>query len=270
MMKIESNGVEYHVEIIGDGVPLLLLHGFTGSWRTWKSLIPSLGEKYKLIIVDIIGHGNTDVPADYMRYSMEKVTEDLKNILNKLCIEKASVLGYSMGGRLALSFACLYPHYIKCLILESASPGLKSLEERRLRKEQDNRLADQIVTEGIGNFVEYWENIQLFSSQKDLPTNIQTIVREERISNSVLGLANSLRGMGTGSQPSWWAELQTLDFPVLLITGDLDRKFYQIAAKMQKLIKNCEWKIIKNTGHAIHVEDVEKFDKIVSEFLSKQ
>lgn len=269
-MKIVSNGVEYHVEIYGEGEPLLLLHGFTGNSETWNFLVPILGVKYSLIMVDLIGHGKTGSPGDYNRYSMERAVEDLKNIIGALGIEKANLLGYSMGGRLALSFACTYPQYIDKLILESASPGLQTEDERRMRKDHDRKLAERIIHNGLADFIDYWENIPLFESQKKIPREKRNDTRKQRLSNSETGLAGSLLGMGTGSQPSWWGELKNLDFPVLLVTGELDAKFCNIARNMQKLMKHCDWKIINGVGHAIHVEDDEKFGKIISGFLSQE
>jgi 2-succinyl-6-hydroxy-2,4-cyclohexadiene-1-carboxylate synthase len=268
-VKLVCRDVLYHVEIVGHGQPLLLLHGFTGNVDTWKGLIPSLSKHYQLIMVDLIGHGKTDSPLDVERYRMEQMASDLKSILEKLAISKADVLGYSMGGRLALTFANLYPQCVRSLLLESASPGLETELERSERRKQDQKLAERIVANGIEAFVASWENISLFESQKRLPLEQRLSIREQRLAHSPLGLANSLLGMGTGSQPSWWEELERLDVPVLLITGELDLKFCKIAERMQQRLKKSEWLIINDVGHAIHVEDGDKFGKIVSEFLMK-
>ena len=268
-MKIVSNGVTYAVETAGKGEPLVLLHGFTGNRDTWKFLTPMLGERYTLIMVDIIGHGETDSPVDSARYSMNLVAEDLRHILDELKIEKAHLLGYSMGGRLALGFSCLYPDSVMTLMLESSSPGLMTEEERRMRRENDRKLANRILSQGIEAFVDQWENIALFESQKKLPAEVRQEIREQRLANLPMGLANSLIGMGTGSQDSYWEELSHLSFSVLLLTGEIDRKFCHIAEIMQKRLKQAEWEIINDVGHAIHVEDGEKFGKIISGFLMK-
>lgn len=153
--------------------------------------------------------------------------------------------------------------------MESASPGLRTEEERHERRVQDARLADRIRKEGIRDFIGYWENIPLFQSQGNLPEQIRTRIRNQRMANSIVGLANSLNGMGTGSQPSWWGELGNLKMPVLLLTGELDQKFCRIAEEMSKALPNVHWKSVKNAGHAIHVEKPELFGTIVSEFLSQ-
>ncbi|RRN72002.1 2-succinyl-6-hydroxy-2,4-cyclohexadiene-1-carboxylate synthase [Peribacillus simplex] len=268
-MNIVSEDVTYAVEITGNGEPLVLLHGFTGNRDTWNFLIPLLRERYTMIMVDIIGHGMSASPADHRRYGMERVAEDIKYILDELHFPKAHILGYSMGGRLGLGFACLYPEYVDTLILESASPGLLTEEEREIRRQNDRKLAERILEKGMEAFVDHWENIPLFESQKRLSAKTRSAIREQRMANVPAGLSNSLLGMGTGSQASYWEDLKNLDFPVLLVTGELDPKFCEIADSMKKKLKRAEWKIINDTGHAIHVEDGEKFGKIISEFLKR-
>ncbi|RAK21074.1 2-succinyl-6-hydroxy-2,4-cyclohexadiene-1-carboxylate synthase [Anoxybacillus vitaminiphilus] len=266
-MKIVVNDVSYYVEIYGKGEPLLLLHGFTGSVETWKSFIPKWQDDKQLIMVDIIGHGLTDSPDEHERYKIERAAADLAGILQYFNIEKTNVLGYSMGGRLALTFAILYPHRVNKLILESSSPGLKSDEERRARIKSDEALALEIETYGIKHFVEKWENIPLFSTQKRLPQIVQERIRTERLRNNAKGLANSLRGMGTGKQPSWWNRLSELKMPTLLICGELDEKFCRIASEMARFMPNAVVSQISDSGHAIHVEQPEIFAKIVDEFI---
>ncbi|WP_057915652.1 2-succinyl-6-hydroxy-2,4-cyclohexadiene-1-carboxylate synthase [Peribacillus muralis] len=268
-MKIVSSNVTYAVEIAGNGEPLVLLHGFTGNRDTWKFLIPMLRESYTMIMVDIIGHGMTSSPSDPGRYELGSVAGDIKHILDELHFPTASILGYSMGGRLALAFACLYPEYVETLILESASPGLATAQEREIRKQNDKKLAERIREFGMEAFVDHWESIPLFESQKHLSSKTRASIREQRLANDSVGLSNSLLGMGTGSQASYWGDLQTLDFPVLLLTGELDPKFRDIAHAMKKQLMHAEWKIINGVGHAIHVEDGEKFGKIISEFLKR-
>lgn len=267
-MNLVIDGIRYYVDCWGKGKPLILLHGFTGNGGGWRKFFPNWASTRAVIAVDIIGHGKTDSPEDAAFYTIEKVADHIKKILQQLNIEKADVLGYSMGGRLALTFALKYQHMVDLLILESASPGLRTEGERALRRKSDKKLATMIMEKGIKDFVDYWENIPMFDSQKTLPEAEQKQIREQRLLSCPIGLSNSLTGMGTGSQPSWWNELNQLSLSVLLITGELDKKFCEIADQMTALLSNCTWKIVKNCGHAIHVEKPEKFGTIVEEFLS--
>ncbi|EIJ79355.1 alpha/beta hydrolase fold protein [Bacillus methanolicus PB1] len=267
-MKYVLNGVHYHVDTFGDGFPLILLHGFTGDSSTWNPFCKSWSSHSRLIMIDIIGHGKTESPEESNRYHILSAADDLLSLIEQLGIEKADILGYSMGGRLALTFAVRYPHRVRKLILESSSPGLILEEERQERRIQDEKLSSFILEKGIEPFISYWENIPLFRSQQTLPKSVRDRLREQRLKNSKIGLANSLIGMGTGSQPSWWDELEYLPHETLLVTGSFDQKFCGIAKKMKIKIKNCRWININGCGHAIHVEEPKKFDTIVSEFLT--
>jgi 2-succinyl-6-hydroxy-2,4-cyclohexadiene-1-carboxylate synthase len=266
-MKVNINGLRYHVEVCGEGFPLLLLHGFTGDSSTWTPFCPVWGKHSELIIPDIIGHGKTDSPEEINRYTIEAAVEDIITLLDQLKIDQIDLLGYSMGGRLALTISILYPQRVRKLILESASPGLETEEERTRRRMKDTELANFIKEHGIESFVDYWEGIPLFSSMNSLPLPLKRSIREQRLANTSNGLANSLVGMGTGSQPSWWGELNKLSCEVLLITGEKDKKFCWIAERMQAVMKNASRIAINDCGHAIHVEHKEKFGTIVSDFL---
>ncbi|WML47231.1 2-succinyl-6-hydroxy-2,4-cyclohexadiene-1-carboxylate synthase [Neobacillus sp. PS3-34] len=267
-MNIVVDGIDHHVELCGDGFPLLLLHGFTGSGSTWMPFCERWGRHSRLIMPDIIGHGKTDSPVELERYSIQSVARDLNEILNKLNVEKTDLLGYSMGGRLALTFALLYPDRVRKLVLVSASPGLSSENDREIRRMNDANLANFIIEEGVPAFVSRWESIPLFKSMEQLPQSVNAAIRAQRLQNSSNGLSNSLIGMGTGSQPSWWQHLKDLSCEVLLVTGSMDEKFCLIAENMQNMIKNVSWMSIIEGGHAIHVEKSEIFGTIVSEFLS--
>jgi 2-succinyl-6-hydroxy-2,4-cyclohexadiene-1-carboxylate synthase len=269
-MEINLNGITYSYHILGSGPPVLLLHGFTGSKENWSTLVSDLSTTYKVITLDLIGHGNTDSPEQVERYEIEKTCKDITELLQKLQIEKVNLLGYSMGGRVALAFSLLYPEVVHSLILESSSPGLESDEERESRRNADELLAIEIEQMGIPAFVNRWENIPLFKSQKLLPTSRQNQIRIQRLRNSMTGLVNSLRGMGTGNQPSYWDRLSTISIPVLLICGEWDEKFCKIAKEIKKQIPNSSIIKVSNAGHAIHVEQPEFFGKIVMEFLQRE
>ncbi|MGE6540067.1 2-succinyl-6-hydroxy-2,4-cyclohexadiene-1-carboxylate synthase [Bacillus luti] len=266
-MKVTLQGVSYEYEVVGSGEPLLLLHGFTGSMETWRSFIPSWSEQFQIILVDLVGHGKTESPEDVTHYDIKNVALQMKELLDYLHIDKAHILGYSMGGRLAITTACLYPEYVHSLILENCTAGLESEEEREERREKDEQLANKIEREGIKNFVSMWENIPLFETQKRLAQNVQESVRNERLANNPKGLANSLRGMGTGAQPSWWNELESFKMPVLLLNGEHDEKFFCILKNIKKCVSDAKFVKIDGAGHAIHVEQPEKFDTIVKGFL---
>jgi 2-succinyl-6-hydroxy-2,4-cyclohexadiene-1-carboxylate synthase len=267
-MKVSIDNIQYHVEVSGEGFPFLLLHGFTGDSSTWTPFLKYWDKHSQVIIPDIVGHGKTDSPDQLNAYKMETAAEHLKHLLDHLGVQQVDLLGYSMGGRLALTFVILYPERVRKLILESASPGISDELQRQERRMKDAEVAKLIIDKGVKNFVDYWEDIPLFSSMKSLPLTNRIEIRKQRLSNSSKGLANSLYGMGTGSQPSWWGRLNEIESEVLLLTGIKDEKFCSIAEKMQKTIKKVNWIVFYESGHTIHVEEEEKFGTIVSDFVS--
>lgn len=162
-----------------------------------------------------------------------------------------------------------YPEYIASLALESASPGLREESARQERKEKDEQLAQRILENGVEEFVNYWQELPLFTTQKQLPDRVQRKIREERLSQHAEGLAMSLRTMGTGAQPSWWDNLSQLPHPTLLIAGEEDGKFVTMNQKMQSAIPQATFLICPDAGHAVHVEKSRNFGKMVNGFLSK-
>ncbi len=267
MTTVRGSNVHYQIINPLSEKTLVFLHGFTGSTKTWDTVIQSFKNTYRIITIDLIGHGLTDAPYSVQRYSMEEQVELLHEFFEARRISTCTLVGYSMGGRVALSFAMKYADMVEKLILESASPGLQAEEERAARRKNDHALAAQIEKDGLEAFVNHWENIPLFASQKELPEIVQQSIRTERLEQRAIGLANSLRGMGTGEQPSYWNELQKYTNPVLLITGELDEKFVQKANLMQKQFQNCKKIVVPNVGHAIHVENPQTFATIIEEQL---
>jgi 2-succinyl-6-hydroxy-2,4-cyclohexadiene-1-carboxylate synthase len=259
--------MELHYEVYGSGQGLVLLHGFTGRGSNWLPLVGRLQSQFKVVTVDLPGHGRS-LSDDVRDYTMDACADALINLFDCLNLERVHLLGYSMGGRTALYTAVKYTGRIDRLILESTSPGLATTEERDARIQSDEALAKRIEDEGIEAFVDYWESIPLFASQKALPEDVRRKVREQRLDNQPQGLAYSLRGMGTGTQPSLWDTLGKLTMPVLLMAGELDTKFTTIGQKMEKLLPQAQLQIIKNAGHTPHLERPGEFLAHVTDFLS--
>ncbi|PTM57833.1 2-succinyl-6-hydroxy-2,4-cyclohexadiene-1-carboxylate synthase [Desmospora activa] len=266
-MEVTVDGLKYHVQVKGSGPTLLLLHGFTGSIHTWDPWITDWATRFQVVRVDLPGHGKTATPKDPSRIEMVQVCRDLAGILDRIGVERASVLGYSLGGRTALSFALTYPERVRALVLESASPGLEQAEERQERVVRDEALARRIEAEGVVAFVRRWEEIPLFASQKRLPVAVREQIRGERLNQTAAGLAASLRGMGTGAQPSWWGKLESLTRPVLLITGEEDEKFCRIAKRIKTKLPGARLQMVDGAGHAVHVEQPRRFGTIVADFI---
>ncbi len=235
--RVSVNGIQMGIALHGEArdrqQTLVLLHGFTGSAAGWLNLFPLLAAPGRwLIALDMLGHGQSDAPADPARYSIEHCQADILAALANLGVRsgEAILLGYSMGGRIALYTA--FSGFFRALILESASPGLADPTEREQRRLSDNALAECIEREGVAAFMDYWEKLPLFASQDSLPPEARATLRAQRLNNRATGLANSLRGVGTGVQPALYEQLHALTLPTLLLAGELDNKFCQIARQL--------------------------------------
>ncbi len=269
---VQVNGVDYFVTATGNGRPLALLHGFTGSSANWEVVTAVLAPHFRVIAIDLLGHGRTASPPDPTRYQMEKAAADVTEIIQHTLSAfsaplRFNLLGYSMGGRLALYIALHYPHLIQSLILESASPGLAVEAERAARRQRDNALADRIERDGIPAFVDFWEKLPLWESQKQLPDEKRLALRRQRLQNNPTGLANSLRGMGTGVQPSLWSRLGELEMPVLLLAGALDEKFVGINRQMAAQMPTAQLAVVPDAGHIVHLERPSVFQHLLASFL---
>ncbi len=266
MSRVEVNGLALNVEQWGEGRPLLCLHGFTGSAATWA---PFAGRwaGWRIVAPDLIGHGASDAPADPARYRMERAVADLTALLDALAVARAAVLGYSLGGRVALHLALLAPERVEALILESVSPGIDDPEERAARVQSDEALAASIERDGVEAFVEYWESIPLFATQRRLPPDVFARQRAQRLANRPHGLANSLRGMGAGAQSPLRSRLGEIRAPTLLIAGELDEKYRSLAMEMARLIPRARTAIIPGAGHATHLERPDDFARAVGDAL---
>lgn len=252
-------------------VTLVLLHGFTGSaagWGTYLDTFASWG--WRVIAIDLLGHGQSDAPDDPQRYSIEHCRQDMLAVLEELGVSEgeAILLGYSMGGRIALYTALA--GFFRALILESASAGLVTAEERAERRASDEALAASIERDGVAAFVARWEQLPLFASQRALPAEKRAALREQRLHNRAAGLANSLRGAGTGMQPALHDELSTLTMPVLLIAGELDEKYSAIAQRMAHMLPHAELRIVSGAGHTVHLEQDEVFASLMREFVQTE
>ena len=265
------NGLNYHYIEAGQSLSnaLVMLHGFTGSTSTWQSFFEPLAKHYHVIAIDLPGHGLTDSPPSPQRYAMQHVAHDITEIIRRLHpVGDVHLLGYSMGGRLALYTAIHFAALCRSLALESASPGLKDASAREARKNADNRLADWIEQVGILEFVNYWETLPLFETQQRYPERLANL-RAQRLRNNPTGLANSLRGMGTGAQMPLWSKLSDCKLPTLLITGEQDAKFHSIAIDMARQLTNASHVNTPNAGHTVHFEEPNRFLDDIMTFVGR-
>ncbi len=267
---VEIDGLSLHVTIEGDGPPLVLLHGFTGSAGAWRDLTDRLAGEYRTIAPDLVGHARSEAPDGVERYLIRRAAADLVALLRALGHERAAWLGYSLGGRVALQVAADHPEAVAALLLEGASPGIADAAEREARRASDDALAERIERDGVEAFVDEWEQVPLFASQRELPAEARAAVRATRLAQRAHGLANSLRGMGAGAQPPLHDRLASIAVPTLLLAGSLDEKYAAIAGEMARTLPDATMQVIEGAGHAAHLERPEAFAQAVEDFLRRE
>ncbi len=250
-------------------VPVVLLHGFTGSKESWLELREALSDSRRVVSIDLPGHGGTQAGSEAENYSMGRAVAMVKALMAD-CLDapRFSLVGYSMGGRLALAIALDHGSSVEKLVLESASPGIADGAERARRRQSDEELAAFVESEGIEAFVNRWERLPLFDSLAALSPDKRYHMRRVRLRCAPSGLALSLRAMGTGVQPWLGDRLSELAMPTLLVAGALDGKFTRIAREMASLIPHARLGIIEAAGHAPHLEQSGRFNRVVAEFLN--
>ncbi|MEG4091099.1 2-succinyl-6-hydroxy-2,4-cyclohexadiene-1-carboxylate synthase [Microcoleus sp. Pol12B4] len=260
------NNYNFHYSLTGNKnqQTLLFLHGFTGSSQDFSSVIPLLSNSYCCLAVDLPGHGETRVIGDESCYNMPNTAKVLMELLDDLQIDKCLLLGYSMGGRLALYMTLHFPERFEKVVLESASPGLKTEKERSHRLQADLQLAQKLENSNIKDFLLNWYDHPLFKSLKNSP-NFDKLI-ETRLANNPLELAKSLRNMGTGNQPSLWEKLAQNQIPILLLAGAYDDKFISINTEIASLCPTARLEIVPKAGHNIHFENIDNFVAVVRQF----
>ena len=250
--------------------PIVALHGFTGSGEDFGPLAPLLEREF--LAPDLPGHGGAQASMSAASYSMERAVGGLAELLDRRAAAPAVfmrpvLLGYSMGGRIALSFAAAFPERLAALVLVGASPGLADEEARAARRAADSALADRIEAEGVLAFAERWAKHPIIASQARITQPYLREMRRRRLGNRPWGLANSLRGVGTGAMPSVWGALPDLRVPTLLLTGEEDLKFRGIAREMRALMPEARHEVIPGAGHCAHLERPEATAAAIQTFL---
>ena len=247
----------WHVHAAGDPAlpPLLCLHGFLGNGGDFAGLVAGLTDRFRLLAPDLPGHGRSRLPGSVC--TMEGCAAALVSWLDREVGRKALLYGYSMGGRLALYLALRYPGRFAAVVLESASPGLADAGARAARRQHDEALARRLEREGTAAFVATWYAQPLFDSLRSAPGFAELLARRQQ--QPAAGLAASLRGMGTGSQPSLWSELARLSLPLSVIVGENDAKFRDIALKMMTYQSAIDVHVVPGAGHNVHLEQAEAF-----------
>lgn len=263
-MFMTIEGCRYYAEVKGSGPTLVCFHGFAENSGTWEALQL---QDCQMVLVDLLGHGRSAKPRSLEPYELPVLLGHLHELMAELGCTGYSLLGYSLGGRIALAYGAAYPREVQGLILESSAYGIGDEEQRALRREQDVRLAQEILDRGIEWFAEHWSSLPLFASQTRLPPEIRAKIRARRLGNAPHALANTLLGSGQGVFPCLREKIPALSMPILYIHGEQDEKYKGIGREFMDLNPGIKREMIPGAGHNVHLEKPAAFEKIVRSFL---
>ena len=239
----------------GSGERLVFIHGFTQTRHTWQDVAKNLSSQFEVVLVDAPNHGDSSDISLNLETGANAIVE---------VGQSATYVGYSMGARLCLTVALAHPQQVKRLVLISGTAGIENKDERLARVVSDEELAIQIEQNGVANFIDLWLALPIFSGLTALNNQ-----REMRLCNTATALASSLRLCGAGKQQPTWSRLKDLTMPVLIVAGENDKKFVELAQRLTTAIgDNAELQIIEKSGHTPHLEQPQRFLDVVNEFLA--
>jgi 2-succinyl-6-hydroxy-2,4-cyclohexadiene-1-carboxylate synthase len=239
---------------------LVLLHGFLGSANDWSELIEQLPD-YDCIAFDLPGHG------DAQEQRLNRMIDFplwLNQQLQQRNISNYHLLGYSLGGRLALQFAATQPTGLQSLLLENAHPGLSSADERKARASADARWARRFYREPLADVLNDWYQQPVFA---DLNPTERTQLIAERSQNSAAQLAHMLCCCSLAKQADLQPWLQNTSLPVLYLCGEQDLKFQALAAQLTTHCTLVTQQILAG-GHNLHRANPEFMAAAIRQWLT--
>lgn len=232
---------------------IVALHGFTGRPESWDCTQVLAGARFAT--PTILGHG-AEAPG----------VTDFDGEVDRLALGfrgASDVLGYSLGARLALGIAVRRPELVRSLTLVGVNPGLEDEPSAQARREADELLARSVERDGLAPFVDRWERLPLFATQRSLPEDVRADRREKRLAHDPKGLARALRVLGLGVMPSRWESLSLLQMPITLVVGGEDTKFRGIAQRFRDRRPSTRVEVVPGVGHDVTLEAPEVLARIL-------
>jgi 2-succinyl-6-hydroxy-2,4-cyclohexadiene-1-carboxylate synthase len=240
--------------------PLVYLHGWLGSIHDWDTVRPHLPG----LALDLPGHGGSRGLPD-AAYTLAGAADAVVVTLDALGLDGPVLVGYSMGGRVAMTVALRHPSRLRGLVLESASPGLRSAHERAERLAVDRARAEDLMADPAG-FLRDWYRMPLFASLAEEPGRLEATIAE-RLRGDPAELAQALRGLSVGHQPSYWDYLADLP-PTLALAGALDAAYLEVTRVMGEAAPVTPH-VVPEAGHNIHRECPAAFVEALRPWLAR-
>lgn len=262
---IEANGIATNYHDVGSGEPVLLLHGSgpgVSAWANWQRVIPPLAERYRVLAPDIVGFGHTDRPVD-IRYSLQTWVDHVWGFLDALGIEHASIVGNSLGGRIAVAMATEHPERLsKLVLMGSPGPGMtpsEGLKALRSYEPSPEAMRDLLV--------------EYFAVDPSIITPELVQIRHEAsvapgVHETYVAMFNDPKHAGTALAFDL-EELARITTPTLLVHGREDRVIpLDSALSMLNVLPNADLHVFSRCGHWTQIERTSEFVAVVDQFLT--
>ena len=263
-----SDGVRLHAEAHGTGVPVVLSCALHTTCENWRPQVgPFVAAGYRVLLWDYRGHGRSDAPEDPSAYSMERVVEDLEQVLDALAPGAPAVVGgLSFGGLASLHFALRRPERVRALLLVDSGPGFKNPEAQKRWEESVKRTARFLERSGPAALVASRAAESLIGRRPELPA-AQAAARAIAAQRAH-GLAAFGRRVAAPA-PQVIDALPGIAAPALVVVGEHDTAYLRSAEVMAAKLPNAESVTIADAGHMVNIEQPEAFDAAVLRFLAR-
>ena len=264
-----NDGVKLYYEEAGTGAPIVFVHEFAGDHRSWENQIRYFSRSYRCIAYNARGYPPSDVPNDVERYSQDHARDDIRSVLDALKIDKAHIIGLSMGGFATLHFGFTYPERARSLVVAGCGYGAAPDQRAQFVAETEAAAArfDGLgMTEAAAGYAAAPSRVQL--QNKDARGFKEFV--DQLAQHSGKGSALTMRGVQK-RRPSLFDlvdKIKTIGVPTLIMTGDEDFPCLEPALLLKRAIMTAGLVVLPNSGHAINLEEPELFNRQVADFIS--
>ncbi|WOT06920.1 2-succinyl-6-hydroxy-2,4-cyclohexadiene-1-carboxylate synthase [Shewanella sp. DAU334] len=244
---------------------IVLLHGFLGSKEDWSRVTEVLAEHYYCICIDLPGHGSSHQHT-LTTPGFSDCVALIQQTLSSLTVQQYHLVGYSLGGRIALHLARQSPEQVQSLILESCHPGLTSYADKAARKANDAQWAAKLASLTILDFLAQWYQQPVFA---DLSPQKRQVMIKLRSSNNAIALGNCYQSTSLAEQADLWDTPAIIKAPCYFIAGDDDQKFTALATRWQQQ-STIKLHVAEGCGHNVHSAAPALFSQLVLQLIQPQ
>lgn len=263
-----DDGVDLYFEEAGCGTPVVFVHEFGGDHRSWEPQMRALARRHRCVTFGARGYPPSSVPEDVERYSQQHAVDDIVCVMNAAGIDRAHVVGLSMGGFAVLHLGLRHPARALSLVVAGAGYGAEKAFESYFR-DVSLEVALQFETQGSEQFAKTYSlgssRVQFQNKDPRGWSEFATQLGE----HSALGSANTMRGV-QARRPSIYdlePELRTMAVPTLVVVGDEDDHCIQPGVFLKRTLPACGLLVLPKTGHTLNLEEPEHFNRFVADFL---